>query len=324
VRTFLTEAWSLRVPIVGAPMSPQAGPRLAAAISKSGGLGLIGVSSAQAVERVLADASECEQDAKGLPFGIGLMSWAVSARPELLAAAIAAKPFAIALSFGDIAAHAAQVRAAGIELISQVQDRESALAAEAAVATLLVAQGTEAGGHTGGIGTLPLLQIVLESVSVPVLAAGGIATGRGLAAVLAAGAQGAWIGTPFLLAEEARNNEAQRERVLGANETDTVLTSVFDLGQGIAWPPQYRGRALRNAFSERWVGHESELVEDAAARAGLVRAVRAQDYKTAQIYAGQSVGLLDRVEPAGDIVHRIASEAELHLQAVARMLNSAQ
>jgi nitronate monooxygenase len=320
VRTFLTEAWALRVPLIGAPMSPQAGGRLAAAISRAGGLGMIGAGSAVATERLLADADECRKAAPGLPFGIGLMSWAVAKRPELLAAAIEAKPFAISLSFGEIAPHAARVKSAGIELVSQVQDRASALAAEAAGATLIVAQGTEAGGHTGGVGTLPLLQVVLESVSAPVVAAGGIASGRGLAAVLAAGAAGAWIGTPFLVSEEARNNDEQRARVLGANETDTVLTSLFDLGQRIPWPAQYRGRALKNAFSERWLGRESELAQDDQAQRELAEAVRAQSYETAQIYAGQTVGLLDRVEPAAAIVERITREAELHLRAASRII----
>ena len=254
-------------------------------------------------------------------FGVGLSAWALALRPELLDAAIATKPFAICVSFGDPAPYAACIRDAGIELICQVQDRQSALLAEAAGATLLVAQGTEAGGHTGGVGTLPLLQLVLDTVSVPVVAAGGIATGRGLAAVLAAGAQGAWLGTPFLAAVEARNSQRARERILAAGETDTVLTSAFDVGQGIPWPAQFRGRGLKNSFTERWHGHEAELAQDAAARQGLQRAVAAQGIsQRRQIYAGQAVGLVELVEPAAEIVRRIQSEAEARLRALARQL----
>ncbi|HTA89156.1 MAG TPA: nitronate monooxygenase [Polyangiaceae bacterium] len=322
MRTFLTEAWHLRVPIIGAPMSPMAGGRLAAALSKSGALGMIGVGSAQPVQRLLDDVRDFQSQASGHAFGIGLMTWAIAARPELLDAAIASKPFAIALSFGDPAPFAARIRAAGIELVSQVQDRASALAAQLAGATLLVAQGTEAGGHTGGVGTLPLLQIVLDVATVPVVAAGGIATGRGLAAVLAAGAEGAWLGTPFLVAEEARNDSNARERLISANETATVLTSVFDVAQGIPWPAKFRGRALKNAFTEQWSGREAELATDGAARADLVGAVRAADSSLAPIYAGQTVGLLNRVEPAADILRRIEEDAELQLRAVLRVVGA--
>ena len=171
--TFLNEAWGLRVPIIGAPMSPQAGGHLAAAVSLCGALGMIGVGSRQPVEQLLRDIDDFRSVAGDRRFGIGLMVWAVDARPELLDAALQAKPFAIAMSFGDPAPYAARIRDAGVQLVSQVQDRRSALAAEAAGATLLVAQGTEAGGHTGAVGTLPLLQIVLEAVRVPVVAAGG-------------------------------------------------------------------------------------------------------------------------------------------------------
>jgi nitronate monooxygenase len=167
---------------------------------------------------------------------------------------------------------------------------------------------------------LPLLQVVLDVVSVPVVAAGGIATGRGLAAVLAAGAQGAWIGTPFLAALETRNSQRARERILAAHETDTVLTSAFDVGHGIPWPAQFRGRALRNSFSERWDGHEAELAKDEAARQDLQRALLTQDFATAQIYAGQTVGLVEQVEPAAEILMRIQSDAEARLRALTRDL----
>ena len=317
MRTFLTETWKLQVPIVGAPMSPQAGGRLAAAISNAGGLGMIGVASGQPPEQILTDAAEFRQNAGDRRFGIGLMTWAVDARPELLDAALEAKPFAISMSFGDPTKYGERIRAAGIELVSQVHDRRSALVAEAAGATVLVAQGTDAGGHTGSVGTLPLLQIVLEAVRVPVVAAGGIATGRGLAAVIAAGAAGAWIGTPFLVAEEARNSDVARKRLIAAVETETVLTSVFDVAQSIPWPKQFRGRGLRNNFSDRWDGREAGLTANEEAHRAFDKARKADDFSTAVLYAGQSVGLLDRVEPAGDIVRRIAEGAEARLREVA-------
>jgi nitronate monooxygenase len=282
---------------------------------------MIGVASGQPVEQLARDVDEFRSLAGDGRFGVGLMVWAVDARPELLDAALRAKPFAISMSFGDPAPYAARIRDAGAQLVSQVQDRASALAAEAAGATLLVAQGTEAGGHTGAVGTLPLLQVVLEAVRVPVVAAGGIASGRGLAAVLAAGAEGAWIGTPFLVSDEARNSSEARRHLLEAKETETVLTSVFDLAQAIPWPAQFRGRALKNGFAERWAGREADLVHDPDARRLLEAAKRTEDYATAFLYAGQTVGMLNRVEPAAVIVRRIETEAEAALRAAARIVS---
>lgn len=207
-----------------------------------------------------------------------------------------------------------RIRDAGILVASQVQNRGWAEIALAADVDLLVAQGTEAGGHTGRVGTLPLLQIVLELTDKPVVAAGGIATGRGLAAVLAAGAAGAWIGTPFLLAEEALNSPRARSRIVAADETSTLYTSVFDRVQGKSWPEEFGARALRNSFGTRWTGHEDMLGAGTPAREAFERARAAEDYDIAHIYAGQSVGLLDTVRPAAAIVASIETEAEQLLQ----------
>ncbi len=324
MHTFLTRNWGLRVPIIGAPMSPQAGGALAAALSNCGALGMLGiVQSADPVLSLRADVTAFHEAAGERPFGIGLIAWVLAAHPALLDAALECKPFAVAISFGDAAPYVERICASGAKLICQVQDLKSALAAEAAGASLIVAQGTEAGGHTGGVGTLPLLQLVLDAVAVPVVAAGGIATGRGLAAVLAAGAQGAWIGTPFLAAAEARNSERARSRLIDAEATDTVLTSAFDVAQGIPWPAEFRGRALKNSFTERWHGHEPQLAADPEARASLASAIAAQDFGTAQLYAGQTVGLVKRVEPAAEIVRRIESEAEARLNDLQTVLSRA-
>jgi nitronate monooxygenase len=225
--------------------------------------------------------------------------------------AIAAKPKLISISFGDPAPYVKRVHDAGILLCSQVQSRAWAQAALDAGVDMLVAQGTEAGGHTGSsVGTLPLLQIVLEMTDKPVIAAGGIATGRGLAAVIAAGAAGAWIGTPFLLAQEARNTDAARNRIRASDETQTIYTRVYDRVSGKAWPPEFGGRALRTPFLERWTGHEDELLRNSEAVA--------QYNPQEKIYAGQSVGLLSDVKPAAAIVREIADTAEGLLARIAR------
>ncbi len=304
----LTDLLGVRVPLLNAPMTPQAGGLLARAVSEAGAFGMVGIEEID-TEDEIAEQLAIVGNGPALPFGIGLVAWVIDQRPELLDIAIAARPSLIAISFGDPAPHVARLHAEGILVASQVQSRQWAETALAAGVDVLVAQGTEAGGHTGSVGTLPLLQIVLELTDRPVVAAGGIATGRGLAAVLAAGAAGAWIGTPFLLAEEARNSPRARARIVASNETQTLYTSVYDRLQDKDWPAEFRARALRNPFGEAWTGREDELGEGSSARDEFRRAKATEDYDVAHIYAGQTVGLLDAVRPAATIVNDIETQA---------------
>jgi nitronate monooxygenase len=276
LRTFLTEQWGLRYPLIGAPMAGVAFGRLARAVSAGGALGMIGIGSSDPVSKI-ADESRIAGEG-GSRFGIGLMAWALEKRPELLDAAIAAQPFAISFTAGSVAPYVSRVRDAGIKCIAQINSRADALEAERAGAHLLVAQGTEAGGHTGDVATLPLLQIVLDAVRVPVVASGGIATARGLAAVLAAGAQGAWIGTPFLASPEAGHSSQARARIVEAREDETVLTRLFDRTLGIPWPERFPGRALVNDFTRRWNERQDEAAASGEAAASLRGAVAAKDY----------------------------------------------
>ena len=187
-------------------------------------------------------------------------------------------------------------------------------------ADVIVAQGTEAGGHTGQRATLPLLQEVLAATDRPVLAAGGVATGAGLAAVLIAGAAGAWIGTPFLSCTEAANTPAARARVRAAGGDATVLTSAVDVAQGLPWPARWPGRALANEFTQLWHGRETELRGDTAA-ADLVRRARDEgDLDHAPVYAGESVGLVTTEESATDVVRRLAAGARKALERAPRLL----
>lgn len=198
----------------------------------------------------------------------------------------------------------------GISLASQVNTLADAMQAERDGVDLLVAQGTEAGGHTGYVGTLPLLQLLLERVQVPVVAAGGIATPRGVAAALAAGAQGVWVGTCLLAATESEATEQARARILQAQETETVLTRVFDVAQGLPWPSRYPGRALRNHFSDQWHEHTDALGQDTAAQQQLAEAVKGKDFDLAYIYAGQAVGLVKQQQSALDIIRQLGDGAE--------------
>ena len=308
LRTFLTEQWDLRYPLIGAPMAGVAFGRLARAASEAGALGMIGIGSSDPVPKI-ADESRIAGEG-GSRFGIGLMAWALEKRPELLDAAIAAKPFAISFTAGSVGPYVSRVREAGINCIAQINSRADAIEAERAGANLLVAQGTEAGGHTGDVATLPLLQIVLDAVRVPVVASGGIATARGLAAVLAAGAQGAWIGTPFLASPEAGHSREARQRITEASEGDTVLTRLFDRTLGIPWPERFPGRALVNDFTRRWNERQDEAVASEEVVASLRDAVAAKDFSTAYIYAGQSVGTITAERPAAEVIASIGDGAE--------------
>jgi nitronate monooxygenase len=294
MHTALSKLLGIDVPILNAPMTPQAGGALARAVSEAGAFGMLGFDEDESEAQIAEQVSILRQT-PAVPFGIGLVAWVLERRPQLLEIAIAAKPKLISISFGDPAPYVERVHDAGILLASQVQSRVWAQTALDAGMDILVAQGTEAGGHTGSaVGTLPLLQIILDMTDKPVVAAGGIATGRGLAAVLAAGAAGAWVGTPFLLAEEARNTQTARDRIRNSDETQTIYTRVYDRVTGKAWPKEFGGRALRTPFLEQWTGREDELLANERARA--------QFDPQEKIYAGQSVGLLRDVRPAAQIV----------------------
>ena len=319
MRTKLTELLDVAHPILNAPMTPQAGGALAAAVSDAGAFGMLGFDEDEPLESLRAQTRLLVDGPVRRHFGIGLVRWVVDRRPELIDLALESKPALVALSFGDPAPYVERFHAAGIFVAAQVQSKALAETALRAGVDLLVAQGTEAGGHTGAVGTLPLLQIVLElAQDVPVVAAGGIATGRGLAAVLAAGAAGGWLGTPFLAAREARTNATVQSRLIATDETQTILTSAFDRVQHKAWPAEFRGRALRNRFTERW--HEREDSITAEAESSFKEARARQDYDIANIYAGQSVAFIERIDGAAEIVRGIVDRATRCLRDAAALV----
>ena len=318
IKTALTRWFDLDVPVFGAPMAGVAGGELARAVSVGGGLGMIGVGSETAVDWIAEQARvPAEAD---VSYGIGLMAWALEQRPELLTAAIAAEPALVSVSFGDPGPFVGPLHDAGIAVATAVNSLADLDRAHAAGVDVIVAQGTEAGGHTGQRATLPLLQEVLAATDRPVLAAGGIATGPGLAAVLVAGAAGAWIGTPFLSCSEATNSAAARERVRQASGDRTVLTSAFDIALGLPWPSRWPGRALVNEFTELWHGRESELRGDTRAAEQVRRARAEGDLEHAPVYAGESVGLVTAEESATDVVRRLAADARKALERAPRLL----
>jgi nitronate monooxygenase len=316
IRTPLTDRFDLATPVVGAPMAGVAGGALARAVSAGGGLGMVGVGNAATPEFV---AEQCAIPA-GLPFGVGLMAWVLTDRPDLLEATIAAQPAVVSVSFGDPAPWVGPLHEAGIAVAAQVNTVADVARAQAAGVDLLVAQGTEAGGHTGSRATLPLLQEVVALADRPVLAAGGIAGGRGMAAALVAGAAGIWIGTPLLACPEALNSAAARARVRAARGEDTVLTRAFDVAQGLAWPERWPGRALVNDFSRAWHGREAELAGHPDVARRVVEARTTGDLDQAPLYAGESVGLVTAERSATDVVRAMDEEAQRALRAAAGLL----
>jgi nitronate monooxygenase len=311
--TELTRTFGLKHPIVSAPMANWSGGVLAGAVSAGGGLGMIGVGSSTPEAWIGEQANLARPHG---PFGIGLLIWALESRPELLDAVLGAQPSAVSVHAGDPTPYIARLKEAGAKIFCQVNNGDSAERAAEAGADFLVAQGTDAGGHTGSVGTMPLLQRVLEvgeAARLPVLAAGGLATGRAVAGVLAMGAAGAWVGTRFCATVESTGTEGAKRRILEADETQTVLTHVFDIVQGFPWPEEFPGRAISNAFSERWHGSEKELeARLSAVRPGFREALKRGDYSEANVYAGQAVGLVRDLASAGELVERLSADAEAY------------
>lgn len=318
IRTPLTRWFDLTTPVIGAPMAGVSGGELAAAVSRAGGLGMIGVSGRHSAGFVTAESAVPARDQ--LPFGVGLMIWTLTERPDLVEATIAARPSLVSMSFGDPAPYVGPLHDAGIAVAAQVNTVADAQRAIDAGVDVLVAQGTEAGGHTGQRALLPLLSEVLPLTDRPVVAAGGIATGRAMAGMLVAGAAGVWVGTALLSCTEGLNGGGARQRIRAASGDETVLTRAFDVAEGIAWPERWPGRALVNDFSRTWHGREEELVGDQAARQLVVEGRRTGDPASAPLYAGEAVGLVTAERSATDVVREMSEDAEKALRAVPRLI----
>ncbi len=308
----LATPWStsmgMSVPLVNAPMGGVAGGQLASAVTEAGGLGMIGVGSAGSVDLLEEEAAYPQTG--GLPFGIGLLDWALHRDPGLLHAAIGASPALISVSFGETWDWVEPVRDSGIVTAAQICCVESARSARDAGIDVLVARGAEGGGHGNPVlGTLPLLESVLGAVSLPVLAAGGISTERGVAAVLAAGASGAWLGTAFASCPESLASEVTRSALVEAEGTDTVMTRLFDIALEYPWPSEYPERILRDAIWERWRGQEEQLKTDREAASEFVAAYRAEGHGAVHVNAGQGVGAVTRVRTASEVVSQLSAGA---------------
>jgi nitronate monooxygenase len=316
VRTPVCELLGIEQPIVQAPIGTAAVPRLAAAVSDAGALGMLSLTWASDVASVIGQTAALTRR----PFGANLvLAWDQHRR---LDRALGAGLRIVSLTWGDPAPYVETIHDAGALVMHTVGSAEEARRAVGCGVDVIVAQGWEAGGHVWGtIATLPLVPAVVDAVApVPVIAAGGIGDARGVAAVLALGAQAAWLGTRFLLAEEAPVHEDYRRRLVAAAETDAHwYADLYDVG----WPDAPH-RAIRNSTARTWEaagrpppGHRPGEGEEIARRAEGDPVVRYSsalplqgtegDIEALSLWAGQGVTFAKRVQPAAEIVGELTS-----------------
>ena len=311
-KTRLTEFFNIEYPILSAPMALISGGRLAAAVTSAGGLGLIGGGYGD------SDWLRREFDlAEGTRVGCGFITWSLARKPELLDEALERQPATMMLSFGDLQPFADRIRAVGVPLIAQVQTLDHAYQALDAGADILVAQGGEAGGHGMTVrSTFTLVPDVVDlaaerSPETLVLAAGGVADGRGLAAALTLGADGVVVGTRLWATPEALVSPRAQERALQASGDDTYRTRVYDIVRRLDWPPEYNERTLSNPFCDGWHGNESELLSSLPdAVSTYEAAVAAEDFDVAAMFVGEAIGRINDVRPAAHLVADMAADAD--------------
>jgi nitronate monooxygenase len=311
IATPLTALLGIRHPILLAPMDVISGARLTAAVSDAGGFGILGGGYGEKTW-LEQETAKLKQIARR-PFGVGFITWSLAKQPELLDVALNARPRVIMLSFGDPTPFAPRIKHADALLICQVQNEDMARQALDAGADILVAQGTEAGGHGASRTTLDIVPSVVDLAAgrVPVVAAGGIADGRGLAAMMALGAAGALLGTRFYASLEADGAEEAKRRICAASGGSTTRGIIFDLSRDNVWPAPFNGRCLINDHARRWMGRELELLQQVKAVAAEYAAAKAAgNFDIAAVIAGEAVRLIHDIPPAAEIIDRIVTEAE--------------
>lgn len=321
--TRLTQRLGIDHPVLSAPMALAGGGALAAAVTRAGGLGLIGGG--------YGDASWLESQfaaAGNTRIGCGFITWSLAKQPHLLGAVLSHKPAALMLSFGDPRPFADEIAEAGVPLICQCQSIAHVREALEAGAAIIVAQGSEAGGHGHRRATLPFVPeaadlIARESADTLLLAAGGIADGRGLAAALMLGADGVLVGTRFWASREALVHANHQQAAVGATGDDTLRTSLPDIARELDWPKPFDIRVSDNAFTRKWAGRDAELKAGIAQEGPAYRAAfGAGDPQNAAVIFGEAAGLISDVPSAGEIVERMVSEAAALLSSATGYLRS--
>jgi nitronate monooxygenase len=321
LQTSLTRLLNIELPIIQAPMGLAANPALVSAVSNAGGLGMLAATSLNPgeVRQVIQETRELTDR----PFGVNLiLRESIEHAEERLKIFLEEGTPIVHFFWGDPSPYIERVHAAGALVMHTVASAAEARRSVDAGVDVIVAQGWEAGGHVWGeVATLPLVPLVVDAVApTPVVAAGGIADGRGMAAALALGAAGVWLGTRFLASEEAGAHPFYKEMLLQAKETDTFYSCLFDM----VWPNAPH-RALRNSTFNNWEAAgrppsgqrpgEGDVIAHWADGRPIVRYGTIPypgitgEIEAMALYAGQSVGLVKSIQPAGEIVRELADEA---------------
>ncbi len=318
ILTQLCKILGVENPVINAPMSGSATSQLAAAVANAGGFGMLGMGGVIPDPDCLRSEIRKTRQLTDNPFGVGFISSAPGVE-KLVDVALEEGVTAIGHSFADPSQYIEAAKQAGVKTIVQIQTLNQARHARDLGVDIIVAQGTEAGGHTGYIGTLSLVPAVVdECPGVPIVASGGIGDGRGLAAALVLGACGVWLGTRFVASEECSGSDWIKDAVVNSGTDDTVLTKVYDLVNNSPFPKTIGDRVLRNEFTDKWNKRDDDVVgnrEDIAKE--LHVAMESGDLSIAPVRAGSASGLIAAIEPAAMIINRIIDDAERILKTVA-------
>jgi NAD(P)H-dependent flavin oxidoreductase YrpB (nitropropane dioxygenase family) len=311
LRTRICDLLGIEHPVVLGGMGTGTNATLVAAVSEGGGLGILGATGL-APDRLRAEVEEIRR-LSDRPFGLNHLVFTMAEDRFVASLDLRPKVISTAWAFGDqdlkeIFDRAQAVGSLVMHMVSEVEEAERAAAAGA---DIIVAQGTEGGGHVGWMGTMPLVPMVVRAVApIPVLAAGGVADGAGLAAALALGAEGVLLGTRFLATPEAPVPDGYKWAIMDSNGHDTVLTEIPDVASGRVWPGAM-SRVTRNRFIERWTGREWRLRQLQREVSPEVQAARERDdVEEYYLFIGQTAGLIRDMLPADRLVRRIAAEAE--------------
>src|SRR4029078_10062871 len=309
ISTPLTTLLGITHPILSAPMDVIAGARLTQAVSAAGGFGILGGGYG---DKAWLEQETVKLRSASVPFGLGFITWSLAKRRELLDIALTVRPRAIMLSFGDPKPFTSKIKSAGARLICQVQDEGMARQALDAGADMLIAQGSEAGGHGASRTTIDIVPAIVDLAAgrVPVAAAGGIGDGRGVAAMMMLGASGVLLGTRFYASQECDGADEAKQRICAASNGNSVRGIIFDLSRNNVWPAPFTGRCLINDHARRWMGREGELLQNVQTVAAEYAAAKAAgNFDIAAVIAGEAVGLIHDIPPAAEIVDRIVTEA---------------
>ncbi len=311
IHTRMCDLLGTRHPIVLGGMGSATSPKLVAAVSNAGGFGTLGTSVLRG-EQITAAAKEI-RELTDKPFGINHLCFRINEADY--AATLSARPNVVAFAWArpeqDLRSHFARAHDVGAKVMYMASAVPEAVRAVESGADIIIAQGTEGGGHVGWMATMVIVPMIVAAIDpVSVLAAGGIADGKGLAASLALGADGVLLGTRLLATPEAPIHENFKQAIVKSDGHDTMLTEIHDLASGQVWPGAM-ARVQRNAVIERWAGREWAIRQSQAEIAAeIAQARKAGDVNNATLLFGQDAGLIDAVTPVAEVIETMAREAD--------------